>query len=278
VSLGTAKDWGGSLHLTFRLLPEADRSGNLRPFLEAEGLVPNALLAKLPYDRQRSGSRQAETPDPKRYRDAKQVYQTVGLLYEDDGAIRITELGRATLRWLPIITPKNRVILARHAAYALAACQLRNPTGAGQKYTATTNAFPFSYVWRAMLALDNRISSEELNRGLFKVTNENELHSVIEAIRSARVSSEIESLGPETIIGEKKNDRIIPWVSLASFGWTLFPDKRRGEAGSYYELDASTLSVIKEAAQVRHRHREFASTKEYVEYISDCAALPKDLR
>ena len=110
-----------------------------------------------------------------------------------------------------------------------------------------------------MLALDNRISSDELNRSLFKVMNEEELHSSIEAIRTARGPSGIKSLGPETITGKNKNDRIIPWVSLASFGWTLFPDKRRAEAGAYYELDAATLPVIKEAAQVRHRHRDDAA-------------------
>jgi hypothetical protein len=129
-----------------------------------------------------------------------------------------------------------------------------------------------------MLALDNRVSSEELNRSIFKVTNETELNKAIEAIRAARAASQISSLGPETITDNAKNDRIIPWLSLASFGWTLFPDKRRGEAGPYYELDATTLPIIKDAARVQHRHRDFASTKQYVEHISACAALPKDLR
>lgn len=278
MSAGTQTDWGGSLHQTFRLLPESGRSVNLRSFLEGNGLTPPDLLAKLPYDKHRSRGTQRKTPDPKRYRDPKQVYQTVGLLYESAGRVRVTELGTATLRWLDIITDKNRVILARHAAYALAACQLRNPTGAGQKYAPAVTVFPFSFIWRAMLALDGRISSDELNRAIFKVTNEAGLLSAIAAIRKARETKSIASLGAETISGANKNDRIIPWLSLASFGWTLFPDKRGGEAGSHYELDPTTLPVIKQASRVRHRHREFASTEEYVEHVSNCAALPKDLR
>jgi hypothetical protein len=273
--------WGGSLHQSFRLLPEERRSPNLRPFLEAEGQTPDQVLARLPYDKERSLTAGSTGPDPKRYRDGKQIYQTGGLLYERDGIVVLTELGRAVRRWLEFITAKNRNVLARHAAYALAACQLRNPTGSGKKYAPTVSVFPFAFIWRAMLALDGKISSNELNRSVFKVQNEEELQASIQAIREARASSNPTFLGEETIVGKGKNDRIIPWVSLASFGWTLFPDKRSSEGvegESYYELDTRTIQIIKEAAQVRHRHREFASTEEYIKYISECAALPKDLR
>jgi hypothetical protein len=83
-------------------------------------------------------------------------------------------------------------------------------------------------------------------------------------------------LGPETFTGEAKNDRIIPWMSMASFGWTLIADKRGWEDA--YKIRPETVSVIKEAAQVRHTHREFRSVPEYVSYVSACAALPEDVR
>jgi hypothetical protein len=268
--------WSGSLHQTFRLLPHDKQSGNLRPFLEADGLAPTDLLEKLPYDRARARDQTRDAPDPKRYRDGKQVYQTVGLLYEDDGKVHVTDLGIATRRWLDIVTPKNRVILARHAAYALAACQLRNPTGAGQKYAETVDVFPFAFIWRAMLALDGRINSDELNRGLFKVRNADQLQDCIASIRRAREQKDLSILGDETIPDERaKNDRIIPWVSLASFGWTLFPDKG---SDNYYQLDVATLSVVREASRIKHTHKEFASVRDYIEHVSRCAALPKDLR
>jgi hypothetical protein len=267
--------WSGSLHQTFRLLPRDDQSGNLRPFLEANGLTPAELLEKLPYDRARVKDQTKTGPDPKRYRDGRQVYQTVGLLYEDGGKVRVTDLGVAARRWLDIVTPRNRVILARHAAYALAACQLRNPSGAGSKYAETVEVFPFAFIWRAMLALDNRISSDELNRSIFKARNVDELGKCIESIRQARAKNDLSLLGGETIEGEMKNDRVIPWVSMASFGWTLFSDKG---SDTYYQLDESTLSVVREASRIKHVHKDFASVRDYIEHVSRCAALPKDLR
>ena len=76
----------------------------------------------------------------------------------------------------------------------------------------------------------------------------------------------------------KKNDRIIPWMSLASFGWTLFPDKRTGESSAHYEITPSTRNILHEAARIQHRHRTFASVGDYVKYVSCAAGLPRDLR
>lgn len=271
--------WTGSLHQTFRLLGAQSRT--LVPFLESDGLAQDQVLLRLPYDQARAVARGGGSggPDPKRYRDAKQVYQTAGLLYErDDGRLCITELGKATLRWAPKINNRNCVILAKHAAYALSACQLRNPSGGGRKYDANMVVFPFQFIWRAMLALDGKISSEELNRAIFKVKNEDDLREAISNIHSSRRSGDLTELGDEVITGDKKNDRIIPWISLASFGWTIFPDKRGGADGSYYVLPPATLPIVREAAQLRHKHREFSSVEIYIENVSRSACLPEDLR
>jgi len=129
-----------------------------------------------------------------------------------------------------------------------------------------------------MLGLEGKISSDEINRVLFKVRNEGELEESIAKIAVARQSGHIEDLGAEVITGEKKNDRIIPWISLASFGWTIFPDKRGGEDGGYYKLAERTLATVREASQIKHKHRDFASVEEYIEFVSRSACLPKDLR
>lgn len=273
---GELTTWSGSLHQTFRILPQP--SAHLTPFLESDGLTPDDVLARLPYDASRAGNSTSTTPDPKRYRDGKQVYQTAGLLYEENGRLRVTQLGHAVRRWLDVINPKNRVLLARHAAYALAACQLRNPTGAGERYSNEMQVFPFAFIWRAMLDLDGRISSDELNRAIFKAKNRNELDDQISRIVDAREGGDITRLGDEVITGPRKNDRIIPWMALASFGWTLFPDKQGAAETGVYELPTDTHDVVLEASQVGHTHREFAATPEYVEHIARCAALPKDLR
>jgi hypothetical protein len=265
------------------LLPATDMSTSLRIFLESEGHTESQVLPKLDYQRQRSGDPQKQSPDAKRYRDPRQVYQTAGLLYEDAaGRIRVTEFGQAVLRWTAIITPKNSVIIARHAAYALSACQLRNPSDFGMKFDPSMAVFPFQFIWRAMLLLNGRISSDELNRGILRVRDEVQLGEAIERIAKARTTGDLDSIGDEVAQdkpGAKrkaKNDRIIPWMSLASFGWTLFQSKHGGS--EYYELDPRTQDIIKEASRIRRKHREFSSVQDYVEYISRCAALPKDVR
>lgn len=269
--------WAGSLHQTFRLLPQP--SPHLRPFLEADGLTPDEVLQRLPYATARSRRPSQTGPDPRRYRDCKHVYQTVGLLHEGaDDRVHVTDLGKATLRWLEVINDKNFVILARHTAYALAACQLSNPTGAGRRYDPSLRVFPFAFIWRAMLALGGKIGSDELNRAIFKVKNEEDLVDAIEKITGARDQNNPQLMGDETVTGKSKNDRIIPWMSLASFGWTLISDKTGAGESGYYEIPPQTVDVVKEASRVRHKHREFGSVQEYVEYISTAAALPRDLR
>lgn len=273
--------WTGSLHQTFRLTGGV-QSRTLIPLLESDGLTQDEILPRLPYDRARAVARNSvdsSRPDPKRYRDAKQVYQTIGLLYErSDGKLKVTDLGKTTLRWTRIINDKNSVILARYAAYALSACQLRNPTGSGIKYSDRMKVFPFQFIWRAMLALDGKINSDELNRALFRVCNEDDLEAAIQKISHFRRSGKLADMGDEVITGQRKNDRIIPWISLASFGWTLFPDKRGSNDGAYYVLPPHTFQIIREAAQIKHKHKEFPSVESYIEYISFSACLPKDLR
>lgn len=267
--------WGGSLHQTFRLLPDA--SEHLRVFLEADGMTPDDVLDRLPYEAARAAT-PGTRPDPKRYRDGKQVYQTVGLLYQDDdGRVHVTDLGVTVLRWLSLLNDKNAVILARHAAYALAACQLQNPTGQGQGYAPEVVVHPFAFIWRAMLRLDGRISTDELNRAIFRVKNEDDLEAAIETIESSRMAGNPSVMGAETITGVGRNDRVISWMALASFGWTLITDKRT-TGDSYYRIPPATARLVADAAQIRHTHRVFSTTREYVEYVSGSASLPRDVR
>lgn len=275
--------WGGSLHTSFRLFPEP--VDHLRVFLNSEGKTEDEVLNALPYHRARAGIRAGARPDRKRYRDPRQVYQTVGLLYEDKqrgGApvIRLTELGRTVRRWLPILNEKNAPILGRYAAYALAACQLSNPISVtGRRMGADVKVHPFAFIWRAMLALDGKISSDELNRAVFRVRNEEDLEEAVDRIRLYRRGRlRLQEIGAETITGPRKNDRVIPWIAAASFGWLLIADKRRGEVTGYYHIPESMMPLLTEAAYVRHRHREFSSIPDYVEHISRAAGLPQDLR
>jgi hypothetical protein len=268
-------EWAGSLHQTFRLLPDA--SDRLVIFLDSDGRTPDHVLAALPYDAARS-SNSSGVPDSKRYRDPKQVFQTVGLLYEgEDGLIHVTHFGRTTLRFLSVLSDANAVVLGAHAAYALAGCQLRNPTGAGKRYDASMEVFPFAFIWRAMLELDLKISSDELNCEIFYTRNEDDLAAAIDRIANAREHGDASLMRPRVLTGRAANDRIISWIALAGFGYTLLLDKSNDPGRTYYSIRDDAVPVLERASSMRLPHREFTSTAEYVEYISDLAGLPPTL-
>lgn len=274
--------WEGSLHQSFRLMPSVSpsrtRTPNLEVFLTAEGQSQQEVLVRLPYDAARSVT-DSTTPDPRRYRDAKHIYQTLGLLYEgSDGRITVTQFGIAVRRWLDRLTPGNAPVLGRHAASALAGCQLRNPSRAGSDYAQFVEVFPYAFLWRAMLALGGRISSDEMNRALFRVTNEDELNECISIIRKSREQGDAEFLGEETITVVNKNDRIIPWVAVGSFGWTLISDKSEDDERTWYRVRSNCVGLLRDAARVRHKHCDFESVPDYVEHIARLAAVPPDLR
>jgi hypothetical protein len=243
-------------------------------FLESGGRTQDEVLAVLPYDAARSGAGNA-SPNPKRYRDAKQVFQTAGFLYErEDGIVQVTEFGEATLRFFSVLNDANAPVLGEHAAYVLAGCQLRNPTGAGLRYDVGVEVFPFAFIWRAMLELDRCISSEELNREIFRTRNEGELEAAIENIAMSRDAEDPTLLRDPVIARAPVNDRIIPWVSLAGFGYTLILDKSNDVSRTYYRVRDDAVAILERASSLRLPHREFESPKQYVEYLSSLAGLP----
>lgn len=271
--------WHCTFRSTFRLLPTAKQSPLLDVFLTADGQRPDEVLARLPYDKARSQNPGA-LPDKKRYRDGRQLFRTVGLLYEEpdehEGRVRVTDLGRAVHRWQPHVTNDNAPVLGRHAAMALAACQLSNPTGEGKGYKNVA-VFPFRTIWQVMLALDGRITSDELNRAVFKIICEDDIEPAIELIRQARADDDLEKMGPEVVTEDAKNDRILVWMGWASFGWMLIADKSESGDGSY-AIRTKCLRLLHEISRIRHRHRAFENEIEYVQHLAKCAALPPDVR
>jgi hypothetical protein len=207
----------------------------------------------------------------------------VGLVYDEDvrgnTVVRVTEFGKALARWRPELTSGNVRIIAKHGSLGLSACQLRNPTRDGRSYGQDVEVFPFQFIWKAMLSLDGRITSDELNRAIFKTKNEADLSQAISAIRRARAANDLHIMGPEVSTGQGNNDRILIWAGWASFGWSLFSDKRHSPDGQSYTISSPwAWRTLQAAANIRHRHRDFASDRQYVEHISRAAGIPPDLR
>jgi|ERR1051326_3164027 hypothetical protein len=265
--------WSGSLHQTYRLIPPSD---HLSVILEtAEGDSPAAVAERMPFDASRSQSGNV-TADARRYRDAKQLYETTGFLYVEQDVIRFTPFGRTVRRFLPKLNEANSIVLARHAALALNVCQLRSPTDAGLKYDEEMEVFPNRFIWKAMLRLEDMISSDELNRALFRVRNEAELEGAIERIRTSRASNDVSMLGDEIITGKNKNDRIIPFISIASFGWILIKQKGESSVPGYYQIRERCRELLRAAVNTPVRHRVFGSVAEYLQHVSMSACLPEE--
>lgn len=270
--------WSTGFHSSFAAVPTGRPiDTNVELFLNGEGRSDTQLLGEWPYSAARGTI--GGTPDPKRYRDMRQLLRTIGLIYDQDvdgeTVVRVTDFGRAFARWRPTLTPNNVRIIARHASLALSACQLRNPTGDGSRYDAVMEVFPCQFIWKAMLALDGRITSDELNREIYRTKNQHDLAASIQRIRKARLLGDPSILGEEVTSRPDKNDRILVWMGWASFGWSLISDKRNSPDGQSYTIrDKWALRTLQFAAQIKHRHREFTSVAEYVEYLSRCAAIP----
>lgn len=274
--------WSCSFHSSFSLVPTGKRTDEaVDLMLDGDGRTEKELLAVWPYDEARGKA--GGKPDPKRVRDARQLLRTIGLVWTDtdgpENVLRVTDFGRATRRWRPQITRSNARVIARHAALALSACQLRNPLPEARGYEEDVVVFPFQFIWKAMLQLEGRITSDELNRSIYKTKNSSDLDQAIGAIRAARAANDVTILGPEVAGQENKNDRVLVWMCWASFGWSLIQDKRRSTDGKSYTIaDPWAWRILSIASGIHHEHRVFASERAYVEYISRSAGIPKDVR
>lgn len=274
--MGNLPTWSVGLRQSIRILERPSEWLNV--MLQCGGMHDTNVLAQLPYDRARSSGGSASMPDARRYRDYREVIQTIGLGYEDAfNTLQITAFGHATHRWLQEIQSTNALALGRHAALALSSCMLRNPMRKRAHYDEDVVARPFAYLWRAMLELDGAISSEEMNRALLYAFNEDSLKDAIARIRAFRENPNSGSLLPEVETSQRKDDRLIPIISAGSFGYTFIKDKRES-GGSYYQLRQETVDILRTAAYADCPPAPQNSIDDYVRHISMRAATPKDLR
>lgn len=274
--------WSTSFHESFSVVPSGKPSdAQVDWFLGSEGRREAEVLAGWPKGRLKAHI-EGEVPkpaDPKQFRNMSQLLRNIGLAYTDtsgtEGVVRVTRLGQELLWWRQDgLNIQNVRIIARFASRAIAAAQLKNPTREAKAYSADLTVFPFQFIWRAMLALDNRISLTELDRAILTVKNEEDLNQAVEKIRRYRLSNELTDLGETNANGD--DEGVAAWMCWASFGWSLIP--RRKPGGDYHIPEGWPLRIIREAATIQQRHRQFGSDREYVEYLSACAGLPPDLR
>lgn len=265
--------WNPSLRSSWRFFGAP--SQHLTVFLNSDGKTQDQILESLPQSRERSRS-PGLVPDSKRYRDPRLIYELAGLVWEDrkTQVLHLTDFGRSARFWAGKIDANNLHVFGKHAILALNAMQLRNPTREGQQYSDDNRSFPARFIWKAMLQLGGRLSSEEINRGIMKTKSEEDLEEVISRIKYSRNTQKSESIGDPVIpSGPGQNDRIIPWISLASFGFTFILDKRESVSGDY-EIRPGCLDMMNYACAYRPAFKEFEDVEKYVQHLSSAARLP----
>jgi DNA (cytosine-5)-methyltransferase 1 len=267
---------------TLNILPEV--SPPLKQFLESDGKAATEMIKLLSGKDAKGSPAIQKTTNAARYHELVRMYRAVGLLYEKKDSegvrrLKVTPLGHFVRRWLDTLNKANRDLFARYVASALAVCQLRNPAD-NHDYDDSMRVFPFTFIWRAMLALDGRINSAELAGAIFKVRNEDDLDDAVEKIAEARRKNNVSILGKPV---KADGGTIATWMAMASFGWIFMTDRNDSEKSGYWEVREQMVEVLDAALGVTHKHREFESSDghavdKYMKQISRAAALPEDRR
>lgn len=194
---------------------------HLAAFLKLDGIGWND------YDAQREISDQ--TVANSRMRTNRKMYERMGVIYRDDDKIRLSHLGLQMKNLeSDLIEAKERILshIRLTAIDILSRYQLRNPVD-GPELPASCDVLPCVCIWKAMRALDNKISYEEMNRVILHIMEMNQLDEAIQIIRNARARYDTYSVLDEatlnSVLGnpvhtDQPTARIAPWFSFAGWG------------------------------------------------------------
>lgn len=174
-----------------------------------------------------------ETLSSNRVETWKKLFDTVGLLYVDEGRVRISRFGRlfgGEWERLARQAAGARRVVAESAVGVLGRYQLLNPTTLNRDYPSDCDVLPYRVIWEAMIRLGD-LHWEELHRVLLKVMKQADLKSALLKIEQARASSGYDPqdaasasahLGPAIYSdGSQAARRMTPWFSVAGFGGML---------------------------------------------------------
>lgn len=226
-----------------------------------------------------------------RFRTYKALFRGLGILYDEDGHLKNTDLGSALLQLLEeqyeavddfgrqlAVTSRGR--LARLVAPALARYQLASPLASAQ-YPPDTNVRPLMAIWRAMRTLDNKLHWEELGRALTPCLKDDDVDSAIEAIRVARAHPTFDPRNPAVMdgllgprqpdAGADQSDRLDTWFSRAAFKGLLLEPRDRPDGYRY--LTPEHVPLIDEILADPPPFNPTSDVGDYVRWIGEVATF-----
>lgn len=196
--------------------------------------------------------------EPQRYRSYRKMYQNMGLIYREDGRIRLSRFGRALCGLRPKLeTYRDQAYrkISRRAVEILSRYQLLNPTESQKdELQEDCDVLPCICIWKAMLELDNKLHYEEMNRVMLRIMKMDELDETIAKIRTARNNilpySEqdeqtlIQYLGEE-VHSNQPSARIAYWFSFVGWGGLLI--ERSSDSEGFRNLVIDMTPIMREA-------------------------------
>lgn len=290
-----SRSWGSLGQHAFQLLPTP--SPELRHLLSTDSISAPVLVAQLLHDQDHQlmyddpyqmdilatqkvwwSSRNRVDHAIGRYQDMLQLCELMGLCYEGtDHQLHVTPFGMLVFRLLDQLNEQNSRLLHSYAVQALTVCQLASPLHRAPD-VAADNLFPCICIWRALLALDGWLSTEELHRVLLQVMTMEDLDAAILRIAHARTTQDDISSGFPAFPSSHVASQVHTWMSLASFGWTLLAPEYIGDAAWCYRVRPTATAFLTRAVRSHPRSYHFPTVHAYVTYIAQAAGVPQDVR
>lgn len=223
-------------------------------------------------------------------------FRGLGLLYDDAGKLRVTELGRhvrallenlygATDDFAKEVSRASRWRLARLVAPALARYQLRNPL-TKDEYPPDADIHPLWAIWKVMRSLDNKLHWDELDRTLSGCLRMDQIDDAIDRTREARADPDYDANDPavaERFLGprvpetgwsdENQQDRVITWFSRAGFKDLLLELRNRSDGYRY--LQAEMVPLIDEMLETPPPHNSTDDAPTYFRWLGE--AVPESM-
>jgi hypothetical protein len=199
----------------------------------------------------------------------KKLFQDLGLLWIDEGTLRLTRFGQLFSKAFKGVAreiDEQRMRIAGAAVRVLGRQQLLNPTTLNRNYPQSCDVLPYRAMWEAIHKLGS-LHWEELHRILLRVMKQADLDDAISRIATARKASDYnpqDQVSAERYLGpavygdaEQATRRMTPWFSAAGFGGLLIEREPTEGRRSFTPLGSTLI------------HEELASDRAWRDFGND---------
>lgn len=210
-----------------------------------------------------------KTPtDPRAVRNTFEVLAYSGIALRDPGGhLRLTPLGRCVMTFLGVAGPRTFVTTANRRLPAVLLVR------------ALSQIAEIQAIWRLWLLTDNRLTNEELNRGIGAIADLDDVSSVAARVLDARAMGDVTLIGPRFYRDEdygtaKENDQrkaMWPQFLLASCGGLLLADDGTQDR----ILPGWASDLLSSALRSRGPFRQMTTSAEHVFAASRQAMPPR---